>query len=48
MKAILKKPEFKQDYFVKLRIDKRTVILVRTQESLKNWLLKYPNAIRVL
>lgn len=48
MKTIVKKPEIKQEYLVKLRIDRRTVIMVRSQESLKNWLAKYPNAIKVL
>jgi hypothetical protein len=47
MKATPKKIE-KSDYLVKLRIDKRTIILVRTPESLKNWKSKYPNAVEVL
>jgi hypothetical protein len=47
MKASPKKIE-KSDYLVKLRIDKRTIILVRTPESLKNWKNKYPNAVEVL
>lgn len=34
-------------YLVKLRIDARTVITVRTKESLKNWKTKYPNAIEL-
>ncbi|MDI9342214.1 MAG: hypothetical protein QM534_16690 [Sediminibacterium sp.] len=35
-------------YLVKLRIDKRTVIMVRTAESLKMWKSKYPDAVEVL
>lgn len=34
-------------YLVKLRIDARTVITVRTKESLKNWKTKYPNAVEL-
>ena len=34
-------------YLVKLRIDARTVITVRTKESLKNWKAKYPNAVEL-
>jgi hypothetical protein len=34
-------------YLVKLRIDARTVITVRTKESLKNWKSKYPNAVEL-
>ena len=49
MKAIAKKrPEIKgSTYLVKLRIDNRTVITVRTKESLKNWKSKYPDAVEV-
>jgi hypothetical protein len=36
------------NYLVKLRIDKRTVIMVRTAESLKVWKSKYPDAVEVL
>lgn len=35
-------------YLVKLRIDPRTVITVRTKESLKNWKSKYPNAVELV
>ncbi len=35
-------------YLVKLRIDKRTVIMVRNAESLKMWKSKYPDAIELL
>lgn len=48
MKATQKKAEVKQDYLVKLRIDKRTVIMVRNEQSLKNWKSKYPNAEVIL
>lgn len=49
MKKIVKKLENKlQAYFVKLRIDSRTVIFVRSLESLKSWLARYPNAEKVL
>ena len=50
MKAALKvrKQEIKgTTYFVKLRIDAKTVITVRTKESLKNWKTKYPDAIEL-
>jgi hypothetical protein len=49
MKAtIAKKTEQLRDYLVKLRIDSRTVILVRTRESLKMWKSKYPKAVEIL
>lgn len=38
----------KQEYLVKLRIDKKTIIMVRNEQSLKNWKAKYPNAEIVL
>lgn len=48
MKAIAKRAEIKgSTYLVKLRIDPRTVITVRTKESLKNWKAKYPDAVEV-
>jgi hypothetical protein len=49
MKAKIKKvAEVKgSTYLVKLRIDARTVITVRTKESLKNWKAKYPNAVEL-
>jgi hypothetical protein len=48
-KASPKKVEIKgSTYLVKLRIDHRTVITVRSKESLKNWKAKYPNAVEVL
>ena len=43
-----KKLEIKQEYICKLRIDKRTIVMVRNAESLKNWKAKYPNAVEVL
>jgi hypothetical protein len=46
--AIAKKTEQLKDYLVKLRIDSRTVIMVRTRESLKMWKSKYPKAVEVL
>lgn len=49
MKAVLKRSEKKgSTYLVKLKIDARTTILVRTPESLKNWKSKYPNAIELI
>jgi len=49
MKAIVKRSEKKgSTYLVKLKIDARTTILVRTPESLKNWKTKYPNAIELI
>lgn len=48
-KAAPKKVEVKgSTYLVKLRIDRRTVITVRSKESLKNWKAKYPDAVEVL
>ena len=48
MKTIAKRSEIKgSTYLVKLRIDSRTVITVRTKESLKNWKAKYPAAVEV-
>ena len=46
MKAAIKRVEEVKGstYLVKLRIDNRTVITVRTKESLKNWKAKYPEA----
>ncbi|MBL7902664.1 MAG: hypothetical protein JNK73_11770 [Bacteroidia bacterium] len=35
-------------YLVKLRIDPKTVIMVRTKESLKNWKTKYPDAVEII
>jgi len=47
-KAIAKRSEIKgSTYLVKLRIDARTVITVRTKESLKNWKAKYPDAVEI-
>lgn len=48
MKTITKRQEVKgSTYLVKLRIDARTVITVRTKESLKNWKAKYPDAVEI-
>lgn len=48
-KASPKRAEIKgSTYLVKLRIDRRTVITVRSKESLKNWKAKYPEAVEVL
>jgi hypothetical protein len=48
MKPIPKRAEIKgSTYITKLRIDNRTVITVRTKESLKNWKAKYPEAVEV-
>ena len=48
MKSIAKRIEIKgKTYLTKLRIDKSTVVLVRTRESLMNWLTKYPEAVEV-
>jgi len=48
MKTIAKRSEIKgSTYLVKLRIDNRTVITVRTKESLKNWKAKYPAAVEI-
>jgi hypothetical protein len=48
-KSSPKKVEIKgSTYLVKLRIDRRTVITVRSKESLKNWKAKYPDAVEVL
>lgn len=48
MKSVPKRQEIKgTTYLTKLRIDARTVITVRTKESLKNWKAKYPGAVEV-
>lgn len=48
MKTLTKHREIKgTTYLVKLRIDNRTVITVRTKESLRNWKAKYPKAVEV-
>ena len=48
MKAVPKRAEIKgTTYLVKLRIDNRTVITVRTKESLKAWKARYPSAVEV-
>ena len=36
------------DYFAKLRIDAKTIIFVKSKDSLKSWKEKYPNAVVVL
>lgn len=33
-----------EDFYCKLRIDKRTVMYIRTEESFNNWLKKFPKA----
>ena len=44
----IKKPEIKgTTYIVKLRIDSKTVITVRTKESLKTLKAKYPDAVEL-
>jgi len=49
MKVKLKRTEVKgTTYLVKLKIDAKTTILVRTPESLKRWKAKYPNAIELI
>jgi hypothetical protein len=50
MKAKIKKVEEVKGstYLTKLRIDPRTVIMVRTKESLKNWKAKYPDAVELV
>lgn len=48
MRSTKKHIEIKQEYHCKLRIDKRTIVMVRNAESLKNWKAKYPNAVEVL
>lgn len=48
MKKTARKNKTLIDYLVKLRIDKKTVIFVRSLESLANWKRNYPNAVEVL
>ncbi len=48
MRPSKKHIEIKQEYLVKLRIDKKTIIMVRNEASLKNWKSKYPNAVELL
>lgn len=45
MKPIEKTKQENNEFFVKLQIDKRTVIVVKSKSSLKNWMEKYPNAV---
>ncbi len=33
-------------FYCKLKIDHKTTIYIRSKESLKKWLLKYPNAVQ--
>ena len=48
MKHQVKRSEIKGiTYITKLRIDRRTVVMVRTKESLKSWKTKYPDAVEV-
>ena len=48
MKRIAKRSEVKGiTYLTKLKIDNRTVITVRSQESLINWKTKYPQALEI-
>lgn len=47
MKTATRKEVKGTTYLVKLRIDSRTVITVRTKESLKSWKAKYPDAVEV-
>lgn len=35
------------DFYCKLRVDKKTIIMVRTEASYKNWMKLYPNATKV-
>jgi hypothetical protein len=46
--TLITKAEQIRNYLVKLRIDSRTVIHVRTRESLKMWKAKYPKAVEIL
>ncbi len=49
MKLKTKRTEKKgTTYLVKLKIDAKTTILVRTPESLKRWKAKYPNAVETI
>ncbi|MGE0568475.1 MAG: hypothetical protein AB7O73_11040 [Bacteroidia bacterium] len=49
MKSVNKRKEIKgETYMVKLKIDAKTTVLVRTKESLRNWKAKYPNAIELI
>ena len=47
MKTATRKEVKGTTYLVKLRIDSRTVITVRTKESLKSWKAKYPDAVEI-
>jgi hypothetical protein len=42
-----KKKTKPKDFYCKLRIDPKTIIMVRTKESYENWLIKYPNAVKI-
>ena len=48
MKRIAKRIEVKgKTYLTKLRIDPRTVVTVRNQESFMMWKTKFPQAVEV-
>jgi hypothetical protein len=46
-KKLKKKDPKLEDNFCRLRIDKRTVIYCRTEESYNQWMRKYPDATKV-
>lgn len=41
-----KKAPEEYQFFCRLKIDKKTIILCRTEESYKNWMRNYPNATK--
>lgn len=42
-----KKKQEPQNFYCKLRVDKKTIIMVRTEESYEKWMRLYPKATKV-
>lgn len=47
MKNQKKSQEIPAGKLIKLRIDARTIITVRSESALKNWKEKYPGAVEI-
>jgi hypothetical protein len=48
MKTIKHKPAIDGEWKVRLRIDHRTVITIKSKEALRMWKEKYPNAEEII
>jgi hypothetical protein len=48
MKILKQKPSTPGEWKVRLRIDHRTVITIKSKEALRMWKEKYPNAEEVV